>query len=377
MQRTVCIVTSIHPDYDARIYKHCLSVRDLGYRTVFISPWADRGLDDGIEYMRFERGKGLTGRLANMRAIWRLMKKARADLYHFHDLDLVPVMGLWKLCGGKPVIYDVHENYGEEMRYRYSLPKCASWLLSKAVSLTERIGTNIIRNAVIVVDVQRAKFDRPPIRAAMIRNYASISLLDTVKDDWSDRPPAVILNASAYVNNGLLLFLDVAELVLAKRNDVTFYFPDRFGGTGPLRGQALDRVAKPPLAGHVEMLPNVLPDHIMDNLNRATFGAAFDLRTPSRVKALPTKLFEYMAAGLPIVATDLPNSVHYVNAAACGLLGRPEAPQSLADAVEHLLADPGQARAMGLRGRQAFEDRYNWESQNAVYARFYGDILGK
>jgi len=373
VQRTVCIVTSIHPDYDARIYKHCLSVRDLGYRTIFISPWADRGLDDGIEYMRFERRKGLKGRLANMRAIWRLMSQTRANLYHFHDLDLVPAMALWKLCSGKPVIYDVHENYGEEMLSRYGLPRLASWLLSKAVSLTERIGTNIIRNAVIVVDAQRARFDRPLVRTALIRNYASMSLLDTVEDDWSARLPAVILNASGYVNNGLRLFLDVAELVLTRRNDVTFYFPDRFGATNPLRQQMLDRIAESPLAGHVEMLPNVLPDRIMDNLNRATCGAAFDLRVPTRIKALPTKLFEYMAAGLPIVATDLPNSVCHVEDANCGLLGQPEDPQSLADAIEHLLAHRDRARAMGLRGRQAFEDRYNWEGQNAVYARFYSE----
>jgi glycosyltransferase involved in cell wall biosynthesis len=376
MQKTVCIVTSLHPDYDARVYKHCLSVQRLGYRTVLVSYWKKTNMEDGIEFASFAPGRGgILGRFQVMARIWRFMRKIKADVYHFHDIDIVPMMTLWRILSGRPVVYDIHENYPEEMLYRYKLPGLVRRILSLGVRTAEAFCAFVVRNCVLVVDSQKKRFDRPGRNTIMIRNFASRNLADTVEPNHSDRPPAVILNASAYFENGVTLYLDVAEKVLAKRKDVIFYLVDRFPTRGTYREEVMERAGRPSLAEGVRFLPNVRPDRIMQNVNRGTIGACFDLRVPARIRALPTKLFEYMAASLPIVATDLPNATHYLTQAQCGLLGRPEDPQSLADAICRLLDNPQEAHDMGRRGHEAFLARYNWESQDSVYDGFYTRIL--
>jgi glycosyltransferase involved in cell wall biosynthesis len=312
-----------------------------------------------------------------MKAVWRRMKEAHADLYHFHDLDLIPLMMLWRILSGNPVVYDVHENYPEEMQSRYRIGKFKRFCIVNAVRFIEWLGAKVFRNMVLVVDSQRSRFEKKGRRVILMRNFASRSLGERTKDDLVSRSPAVLLLASAYVNNGLLLFLDVAQAVLAKRKDVAFYFVDRFGPDQVLRQQTIDRLKALDLGDRLAMLPNVLPDRVMDHVNRCTIGACFDLRTPSRIRALPTKLFEYMAGGVPIVATDLPHSKEYIEAARCGLLGRPEDPQTLADAIEHLLDHPQEAQEMAQRGRQAFLERFNWESQDEALGAFYRSILGR
>jgi glycosyltransferase involved in cell wall biosynthesis len=375
--KTICIITSIHPDYDGRVYKHCLSARRMGCRTVLISPWKPRDLGDGIEHRTFARSAGLGGRLKIYRDVWRLMKQTPADIYHFHDLDLLPTMVAWRFRSGRPVVYDVHENYPDEMRTRHWIPAALREPLSATVKYTELVGASLLRNIVIVVENQRRTVGKRWLNTAMVRNFAPRSMHEGAAMDHDRRPNAVIMTASAYVANGVLLFLDVAERVLQRRQDVTFYLADRFRSDTALRQRAIERLGRPPLAGHVQMLPNVLPLEIMAHVNKGTIGAAFDLRVPERVKALPMKLFEYMAGELPIVATDLPHSRQFIEDARCGLLGRPEDPQSLADAIFYLLEHPREAREMGRRGARAFLERFNWESQDALLADFYLRALRK
>jgi glycosyltransferase involved in cell wall biosynthesis len=372
MPKTVCVITSIHADYDIRVYKHCLSVRRLGYRTVLVSPWTPRNIPDGIEHVTIPYSRNVLNRLKNWLRLWSLLRKVKADLYHFHDLDLLPFMTFWHLATGKPVVYDVHENYPDEMLYRYSLPRPLAWMLSRSVYWTERICASIIRNVVFVVDAQRKTAAPRWLNTATIRNFASLDLGRDAKDDLETRPPTVIFSGNAYEENGVMLLLDVAAIMLSRRGYVRFHITDRFRfHHQELRKKVVQRISEPPLASYVSLVPNVASDRIMDNLNLATIGVSFNLRVPSQCKALPTKLFEYMAAGLAIVATDLPNNVAYIRAARCGLLGRPEEPETLADAIGWLLDHPGEMTAMGRRGRKAFLEHFNWEAQDAALEGLY------
>ena len=111
----ICIITSIHPDYDPRVYKHCRSMADLGHAVTLIAPWSPAGMDGRIRFRPFPRSPGTLGRLRNARHIWRLAAQTPAELYHFHDLDLCPIMALFALVRRAKVVYDVHENYPLEM----------------------------------------------------------------------------------------------------------------------------------------------------------------------------------------------------------------------------------------------------------------------
>ncbi len=371
--KIVCVVTSIHPDYDARVYKHCLSVQRLGYRTVLISPWPAR--DDGIERLTFERSAGIQGRLRHMAAIWPRLRKVNADIYHFHDLDLVPLMTAWHMVSGKPVVYDVHENYAEEMLYRHWVPSHLRLPLYLALKVGEPLATSILRNVVIVVESQTGTVAPPWLHTLLLRNYASRSLAAGAVDDHDRRPPGVIFSGRPHAGNGLHVFLDVAASVSRTHPGVRFYLTDFFSSKDSLRDDVLARLEREGLTDTVHFLPRVLAHEIMQHLNQAAIAVSFDLRIPARLKALPVKLFEYMAAGLPIVSSDLPLAQSVIDSSHCGLLGRPEDPESLAKGVRHLLDNPALARQLGQNGQRAFMDRFNWESQEPALAAFYQRLL--
>jgi glycosyltransferase involved in cell wall biosynthesis len=102
-----------------------------------------------------------------------------------------------------------------------------------------------------------------------------------------------------------------------------------------------------------------------------------NLRVPAQEKAIPTKLFEYMAAGLPIVTSDLPNQTKIVGDAHAGVLARPEEPDTFVDALAHLVGNRHYGYQLGRNGQRAFLERHCWESQMPPLLRFYETVLGR
>jgi glycosyltransferase involved in cell wall biosynthesis len=103
----------------------------------------------------------------------------------------------------------------------------------------------------------------------------------------------------------------------------------------------------------------------------------FDLLTVNRGehRAIPTKLFEFMAAGLPIVASDLPYQTEVVGGNNAGLLAKPEEPETFVRAILTLLDNRELAKELGENGRKAFQEKYTWESQEEALGDYYRSIM--
>jgi glycosyltransferase involved in cell wall biosynthesis len=96
---------------------------------------------------------------------------------------------------------------------------------------------------------------------------------------------------------------------------------------------------------------------------------------PNHVKAQPNKMFEYMAAGLPVIASDFPLWREIVEGAGCGLLVDPMDPQAIATAMQWIIDHPEEAAEMGRRGRAAVERTYNWEAESVKLVDLYRRLL--
>jgi len=373
----VVIVTSIHPDFDGRIWKHARSLAEAGCRVWLICPWrvSDNEVRDGVTFQPFQRVQSRVFRpwLIPFRVIRRLLPLLRhADVIHFHDIDILPWMALVALR--HDVVYDVHENYPDEMLVRDWIPRLLRWPLYHAVRLAEAVCSRVVRNCVLVVPAQDARFTSRRRRVIHIRNYATRRLVGGVRDDYFTRKDTVVFTGAHHDTNGSMLMLDVAARSRVRGLDFTFLMTDRFASEA-FRGRFLQEIERLRLGDRVVIRPYVAAHEIMTILNQATIAISTNLRVPTQERGIHTKLFEYMAAGLPIVASDLPHQLELIGGAKAGLLAKPEHPETFVDALATLAADRTYAREIGLNGQRAFLERYCWESQMPELLKYYQAIV--
>lgn len=377
--RRVAIITSIHADFDSRIWKYANSLAEAGYKVNLICPWIIPKdlIIHGITIYPFHR---CTQRLLRpieipVRILRRLLPIFRTiDIIHFHDIDLLPWMAIISLW--KPIVYDVHENYPEEMLEKEWIPKPLRPLCYYGVRWSQSFFSRIIRNIILVAPSQMTQFQHSILRILQIRNYASRSLMGKIASDYFHRLDMVIFIGTAYESNGTLLILDIAARVKSDLPTVKFLLFDRFASIES-RDRFLHLRCKKGVEDTVIVLPSTPASEMAAILNQATIGIAPNARILKQEMLIPTKLFEYMAAGLPVVSSDLPFQRELFAKYEIGILAKPEEPESFANAIRTLVKNRNLAFSLGKNGQRAFLEEYYWEKQIPSLLEYYDSILEK
>lgn len=107
----------------------------------------------------------------------------------------------------------------------------------------------------------------------------------------------------------------------------------------------------------------------------ARCGIVIDHPISNYLDSYSTKMFEYMACGIPVVCSDFPLWVRLVGDADCGVSVDPMDPQAAVKAVEALCRNPDEARRLGANGRRAIRERYNWENEFAKLDDLYRRLM--
>jgi glycosyltransferase involved in cell wall biosynthesis len=110
-------------------------------------------------------------------------------------------------------------------------------------------------------------------------------------------------------------------------------------------------------------------------MREATIGIFCAHPEPLNVNGMPNKLFEYMAAGLPVIVSNFPLWKEIVEGNNCGLTVDPMAPREIARAIGYLIGHPDEAMKMGENGRKAVLEKYNWESEGKKLLEVYAKVI--
>jgi len=147
-------------------------------------------------------------------------------------------------------------------------------------------------------------------------------------------------------------------------------------GYGSLQAELEHRAGEPGLAGRLFVLPAVAPTELLDWVGSADVVAMpIQPTTLNHRLTTPNKLFEAMAAGVPVVASDLPGMAGIVRETGCGVLCDPTSPAAIASAIRSILEAPeAERRAYRDRALAAAHGTYSWESQIEVLLAEYGRL---
>jgi glycosyltransferase involved in cell wall biosynthesis len=238
------------------------------------------------------------------------------------------------------------------------------------VELLENLATRRLSGLVAATPAIGARFQAFNPRTVVVNNYPIFGeLAPRYPVDWEKRAQAV-----AYVGC-IALERGVVEMVRAME-----YVPQELGATLELAG-----AFSPP--GHREFVQDKSGwRHVREHgvvsrvevarlLSRVRAGLVLFHPEPNHVQSQPNKLFEYMSAGIPVIASDFPLWREIVEQANCGLLVDPLNPRAIARAIEYVLTHPGEAEAMGRRGRETAAKHYTWDSESEKLIRLYNQLL--
>ena len=375
--KSILIVTSIHSDFDFRIWKQATSLAKLGLEVYLLAPWKieDSCVIEGVNMRIFQRVTRRINRfwLIPLRIVKKLLKiLPNAQIIHFHDIDLLPLMSIISFF--KPVVYDVHENYPNEMLVRDWIPKPFRLPLYYIVRWVQWFLSKIIKNIVLVVPAQEKDFLGSNFRKLIIWNYASKNISKFRLNDYNTREQIILNHGGQYLENGSLLMIEIINRLIIRYPNVQLLISDKFQSKG-FRNQVIEKIKTKGLRQNVKLVPVVAYLDLPKLLNKAAIGLSPVIRAEKSILGIPNKFFEFMAFGIPIVASDLPYQTQIIREQNCGLLGQPEKIDTFVCQISKLLDDKIFAKKLGLNGVKAFEEKYNWEAQNTKLLNFYSNIL--
>lgn len=366
--KKVCLLSSVRKATEHRmLYKEGGSLRRAGYEVTIV---ASHPRDQVISGVAIKALPEFHSRFSRMvRKTWSLYHEAlrqRADVYHFHDPELIPVGLLLKLSG-KRVLYDVREDVPADLRDKHYLPRWARPVVATAADLAEKVAGRALDGIVAATPHISQRF--PKRKTAIVQNFP---LLD--EDLPAGRPYRNREPLAAYVGS-ITPVRGVAELV-----DAMGLLPEDVPARLVIAGDfsppsLLEMVSAKPGWARVEYLGWQQRAGLLEALQRARIGILSFLPAANHTDCQPIKLFEYMLAGLPIVAFHLPRIAEIIEQAQCGLLVEPGNSRELAAAIQWLLQNPEQAEAMGARGRKAVIETYNWNTQADLLLQLYRSII--
>ena len=402
----VAILSSVHEALDPRIlHKQARTLAATGFAVHLLASYSQDELRDGVRIHALPEPSSRWSRPAQWARLavrtWRL----RPDIIHIHDPELLPLLLLLRPLLGAAAVYDAHEYYGEEIARRAWIP---APLRRPAAWLTEQIETFVARRIDAVVAVNEhmaARFRRRGARAIAVHNFPPVEYFDRpnppspfpTREGGEPNPAVTPLphQVARSDSDGAMgeraALVGYVGLLSPDRGLSTVYTAARLlrQRCPAARVRVIGRVdwsglpvgiPREPAAwaeAGVEFAGTIPADTVPAALRALAVGWVPFLDTANNRRTIPLKLLEYMAAGLPVVASAIGYIARIVADSGCGLLVPPGDAAAHAAALAALLADPERAGAMGAAGRTAVRERYTWAAEGEKLVGLYNRLLAE
>lgn len=363
--RKIVHLTSAHPRNDIRIFvKQCRTLAAHGYDVTLVV--ADGKGDAQAEGVAIADVGHLPGRLNRIfKTTQRVFDKALAldaDIYQLHDPELIPA-GLKLKRRGKTVIFDSHEDTTRQLVGKPYFGPVSRRVLPALFAAYERYACARFDGIIAATPFIRDLFLNINPVTVNINNFPIIGEFDGARP-WTMKKAQVCYVGAISGIRGIRQLVEAGTLL-------------RSGARLQLAGQFFDPAAEAavrvhPGWAHIDDLGVIDRAGVRDVMSRSVAGVVTLLPLPNHIDSLPTKMFEYMSSGIPVIASNFPLWRDIIEGNHCGICVDPLDPSAIAAAIDYLVGHPDVAEAMGKRGRDAVLKKYNWDVEATRLTDFYG-----
>lgn len=362
-------LSSVHYPFDTRIFhKECKSLLSNGYEVHLIAQYHEETEVDGVLLRGIHIPKGKLDRF--IRTIPSLILKLRGykkgTIFHFHDPELIPVGIFLKLIGRK-VIYDVHEDVPKAILSKKWIPTGIKKPLSLLTKLIERTGASLFDGIITVVPTITDRFKNITDNVIEVRNYPIFRDNESMETQANSSKKYVTYVGSLTAVRGIPQIVEAMEFL--DNSEIELWLGGSFGDRN-----LKNMLEETPGWGKTRFLDWLSRGEVDEVLSNAIAGLVVLNDTPSYREALPVKMFEYMRAGLPVIATNIPLWEKLVKEEYCGLVVPYDSPEKIAGAIKWIYDHPNEAKKMGENGKKAIMEKFNWKIEEQKLLSFYEEI---
>lgn len=361
----VCVFTTVHKPFDVRIFhKQARSLAQAGHRVTLLAhaDFKDQ-VSFGVRIKGVRRPTNRFFRIFNVFRFARLCLLEQADVYHFHDFELLPVGLFLKLVTKQRVIYDCHENFPEAV---YERVWYADWLkphLSRLIASLEPALARRLDAVVCVVPDQETRLAQKGCQTIMIRNLPRLENFNSALQKHLPKQNRLLYLGGLTMVRGAGILVEMMAILRRQ-------FPDlRLLLLGPFNEAHVEATVKSlirekGLEGCIEHISHVPHEQVPDYIVQSLIGLIpWQPNEQMLHMIFPNKIFEYMACGIPVVASNLPSLKYVFNKANSGIIVKADDPEGYAAVVTELLHNSAQVQMMGENGRRFVQENYNWDKE--------------
>lgn len=364
-------MTSAHSRYDQRIlYRECVSLFDAGYDvTLLVNDVIKNEEVKGVKITstgKSYKGKRWRRMLFGVNSIFKLAQNEDADIYHFHDPELMRVATKLKRKG-KIVVYDSHEIYRLQIKEKRYLP---SFLRNIIASIYVWYESYILKRiAGVIFPVKTDKVDFESI-ARVVAYVNNVPRMDELPERYSEtKKEGVCYTGGLTYERGILHLAKAARIA-----NVPLYIAGSFESELFMK-QVLEENEN----GLIHYLGVINREEVYQLYNKCSIGVStlLPIGQYAVLENLPTKVYEYMAIGLPVILSDIPFNRSVIEKYNFGMLVNPEKPREIAEAIVYLVEHPEKMKEMGENGKRLIFQEWNWKVEEEKLLNFYKKIQEK
>ncbi|MEG0899532.1 MAG: glycosyltransferase family 4 protein [Oscillospiraceae bacterium] len=357
----VCVITSVHPHNDVRIFhKEAKSLIENGYDVFVLCPDFEGTMENIVCIKMPIEHKKIKRILYSWKTAFNYAKNIDADIYHIHDPELIKT-GIKLKQIGKKVIYDAHEDIGKQILSK-------SWInLSLRKIIAPIVEKYVIKNAnsfdltICATEIIAEKFKN----SITIHNYPDE---EEIRNFYEDKKYNLRDNNICYVGS-ISNQRGTYEMVEAMSG-----IDGKLLLAGDFENLELEQEVKSHKNyGKVEILGTLSRRQVWEVLNESRIGLLVLKNTSAYVESMPIKLFEYMMAGLPVIASDFKLWRELVGTAGALFVDNQNI-KEIKNAIKYLLENPDIAYEMGQAGKKIALKKYNFKVEREKLLSAYEKI---
>jgi len=369
--KSITHLTSVHPRYDTRIFfKECKSLTKIYSVHLIVADSKGDEIYDGVNIYDVGKEKSRLKRVYSTTK--KILNKAislDSDLYHLHDPELIPIgLKLKKL--GKNVVFDMHENIPLQIKDKKYIPRYLRGSLSYSYKVYEKFYLQKFDAIVLAENSYKHYYNYLSDRLVIVLNMPNV---DDLKDFKITKRVGKGVFYIGGISNGRGLDVTIEAIKKIKKSISNIYM-HYIGNT---YDNILETIDIKDIEQNIKFYGSKPLYEGMKISKNCIVGLSILKPIENYKNSYSTKIFEYMAIGLPVITSDFKLYKDVIEKYDCGICIDPLDANALADAIMYIVENPKIAQKMGENGILMTEKEYNWDNEEKKLFKLYESLLNE